>query len=68
MLSGLFCKGVLISMLRAARLRSPKRTTARSDLAKKQIATENKENELTAEIAKLKKENEQATDKIAYLD
>ncbi len=39
-----------------------------SDLAKKQIAAENKENELTAEIAKLKKENEQATEKIAYLD
>ncbi len=39
-----------------------------SDLAKKQIAAENKENELTAEIAKMKKENEQATEKIAYLD
>ncbi len=41
---------------------------ALSDLAKKQIAAENKENELNAEIAKLKKENEQATDKNAYLD
>ncbi len=41
---------------------------ALSDLAKKQIAAENKENELNAEIAKLKKENEQTTDKIAYLD
>ncbi len=39
-----------------------------SDLAKKQIAAENKESELNAEIAKLKKENEQATEKIAYLD
>ncbi len=39
-----------------------------SDLAKKQIAAENKENELTAEVTRLKKENEQATEKIAYLD
>lgn len=39
-----------------------------TDLAKKQIAAESKENELTAEIAKLKKENEQAIEKIAYLD
>ncbi len=30
-----------------------------SDLAKKQIAADNKENELTAEIAKLKKKNEE---------
>ncbi len=39
-----------------------------SDLAKKQIAAENKENELTAEIAKLKKENEQATERNAALE
>lgn len=32
-----------------------------TDLAKKQIATENRENELTAEVARLKKENESLT-------
>ena len=32
-----------------------------ADLAKKQIAAENKENELTAEVARLKKENESLT-------
>ena len=31
-----------------------------TDLAKKQIAAENRESELTAEIARLKKENEEA--------
>lgn len=36
-----------------------------TDLAKKQIAAENRESELTAEIAKLKKENVQAAEKIA---
>ncbi len=37
---------------------------ALTDLAKKQIAAENRESELTAEIAKLKKENEQAAEQI----
>ena len=32
-----------------------------TDLAKKQIAAENKEGELTAEVTKLKKENEELT-------
>ena len=36
-----------------------------TDLAKKHIAAENRESELTAEIAKLKKENEQAAERIA---
>lgn len=36
-----------------------------TDLAKKHIAAENRENELTAEIARLKKENVQAAEKIA---
>lgn len=36
-----------------------------TDLAKKQIAAENRESELTAEIARLKKENEQAAVQIA---
>ena len=35
-----------------------------TDLARKQIATENGESELTSEIAKLKKENEQAAEQI----
>ena len=35
-----------------------------TDLARKQIATENRESELTSEIAKLKKENEQAAEQI----
>lgn len=38
---------------------------ALTDLAKKQIAAENRESELSAEIAKLKKENVQAAEKIA---
>ena len=37
---------------------------ALTDLARKQIAAENKESELTSEIAKLKKENEQAAEQI----
>lgn len=35
-----------------------------TDLARKQIAVENRESELTSEIAKLKKENEQAAEQI----
>lgn len=35
-----------------------------ADLARKQIAAENRENELTSKIAKLKKENEQAAEQI----
>ena len=35
-----------------------------TDLARKQIAAENRENELTADIARLKKENEQAAEQI----
>ena len=35
-----------------------------TDLARKQIAAENRESELTSEIAKLKKENEQAAEQI----
>ncbi len=38
---------------------------ALTDLARKQIATESKENELSAEISRLKKENEQAAEQIA---
>lgn len=38
---------------------------ALTDLARKQIAAENRDSELTAEIAKLKKENEQAAVQIA---
>ena len=39
-----------------------------TDLAKKQIAAENRESELTAEIAKLKKENEEAAKRNAALE
>ncbi len=39
-----------------------------TDLSKKQIAAENKESELTAEIAKLKKENEEAAASNAALE
>ena len=39
-----------------------------TDLSKKQIAAENKESELTAEIARLKKENEEAAKKNAALE
>ena len=39
-----------------------------TDLAKKQLAAESRESELTAEIAKLKKENEQAAEKNAALE
>lgn len=39
-----------------------------TDLSKKQIAAENKESELTAEIAKLKKENEEAAKRNAALE
>ena len=39
-----------------------------TDLAKKQIAAENRESELTAEIARLKKENEEAAKKNAALE
>ncbi|MGN0617825.1 MAG: hypothetical protein ACI4J7_02240, partial [Ruminiclostridium sp.] len=39
-----------------------------TDLAKKHIAAENRENELTAEIAKLKKENEEAAERNATLE
>ena len=38
-----------------------------TDLAKKHIAAENRESELTAEIAKLKKENEEAAKRNAAL-
>ena len=41
---------------------------ALTDLAKKQIAAENRESELTAEIAKLKKENEEAAERNAALE
>ena len=41
---------------------------ALTDLAKKQIAAENRESELTAEIARLKKENEEAAKKNAVLE
>lgn len=41
---------------------------ALTDLAMKQIAAENKESELTAEIAKLKKENEEAAKKNTALE
>ena len=37
---------------------------ALTDLARKQIAAENRESELTVEISKLKKENEQAAEQI----
>ena len=39
-----------------------------TDLSKKQIAAENRESELTAEIAKLKKENEEAAERNAALE
>ena len=39
-----------------------------TDLSKKQIAAENKESELTAEISRLKKENEEAAKKNAALE
>ena len=39
-----------------------------TDLSKKQIAAENRESELTAEIAKLKKENEEAAARNAALE
>lgn len=39
-----------------------------TDLSKKQIAAENRENELTAEIAMLKKENEESTARNAALE
>jgi len=39
-----------------------------TDLAKKQIAAESKESELTAEIAKLKKGNEEAAERNAALE
>ena len=39
-----------------------------TDLAKKQIAAENRENELTAEVARLKKENEVAAERYAVLE
>lgn len=39
-----------------------------TDLSKKQIASESKESELTAEIARLKKENEEAAKKNAVLE
>ena len=41
---------------------------ALTDLSKKQIADENRESELTAEIAKLKKENEEAAARNAALE
>lgn len=41
---------------------------ALTDLARKQIAAENRESELNAEIAKLKKENEEATERNAALE
>ncbi len=41
---------------------------ALTDLAKKQIAAENRESELTAEITRLKKENEEAAKKNAALE
>ena len=39
-----------------------------TDLARKQIAAENRESELNAEIAKLKKENEEAAERNAALE
>ena len=39
-----------------------------TDLSKKQIAAENRESELTSEIAKLKKENEEAAERNAVLE
>ncbi len=39
-----------------------------TDLARKQIAAENRDSELTAEIAKLKKENEEAAERNAALE
>ena len=39
-----------------------------TDLAKKQIAAENRESELTAEITRLKKENEEAAERNAVLE
>ena len=39
-----------------------------TDLSKKQIAAENRESKLTAEIARLKKENEDAAKKNAALE
>lgn len=39
-----------------------------TDLAKKQIAAKNRVSELTAEVARLKKENEEATERNAPLE
>ncbi len=39
-----------------------------TDLSKKQIAAENRESELTAEITRLKKENEEAAERNAVLE
>ena len=39
-----------------------------AELAKKQIAAENRESELTAEVARLKKENEAAAERYAALE